>query len=41
MYIDKHLQLYDNIIIMGDFNCGHLDTEMKEVCELYCLKTFD
>ena len=35
MYIDEHLQLYDNIIIMGDFNSESLDTEIKEFCELF------
>ena len=37
-YIDEHLKLYDNIIIMGDFNAEPIDSEMKEFCELYCLK---
>ena len=38
MYIDEHLQMYDNIVIMEDFNSEPVDAEMKEFCELYCLK---
>ena len=38
MFIDEHLQQYENIIIMGDFNSEPLDTELKEFCEIYCLK---
>ena len=37
-YVDEHLQQYENIIIMGDFNSEPLDTELKEFCEIYCLK---
>ena len=38
MYIDEHQQMYDYIIIMGDFNSEPLDTEIKEFCEIYYLK---
>ena len=30
--------LYDNFIIMGDFNADPLDNEMKEFCDIYNLK---
>ena len=38
--LDKLTQQYDNIILMGDFNCEHNDTEMSDFCEIYGLKNF-
>ena len=36
--LDKYCQLYDNIILLGDFNSEITEPAMKEFCELFNLK---
>ena len=36
--LDELTQQYDNIILIGDFNCEPSDTEMSNFCEIYGLK---
>ena len=36
--LDTYFQLYDNIIIIGDFNCEETETHMSTFCENYTLK---
>ena len=36
--LDTYFQLYDNIIIIGDFNCEETETHMSTFCENYILK---
>ena len=37
-YMNHFAPLYDNFIIMGDFNADPLDNEMREFCDIYNLK---
>ena len=37
-HLDKYLPLYDNIIIMGDFNSEPQEFDMSEFCAIYGLK---
>ena len=36
--LDKFTQQYENIILMGDYNCDPNHTEMADFCEIYGLK---
>ena len=36
--LDKHLCNYDNILLVGDFNCEMWEKDMSEFCDLYNLK---
>ena len=36
--LDKFTQQYENIILMGDYNCDPNHTEMADFCEVYGLK---
>ena len=36
--LDSHLSTYENIIILGDFNCDPKDTEIIDFCSIYGLK---
>ena len=36
--IDKYAKLYDNIVILGDFNAEPLDENMQDFCNLFNLK---
>ena len=36
--LDQLTQQYDNIILLGDFNCEPTDSEMLDFCEIYGLK---
>ena len=36
--VDKHMKIYDNMIIMGDFNSELSENAMIEFCETYCLQ---
>ena len=37
--LDHYLTLYDNIILLGDFNCEISDIALEEFCLLYSLKS--
>ena len=36
-YLDTHLSTYENIIILGDFNCDPGDVEIQDFCGVYNL----
>ena len=38
LILDKLTQQYDDIILMGDFNCEPNETDMVDFCEIYGLK---
>ena len=35
--IDQHLPNYDNLLMLGDWNCAETETEMVDFCEMYSL----
>ena len=36
--LDEHMQQYDNIILIGDFNCEPHEIEISDFCDIYGLK---
>ena len=39
--LDHYCQLYDNIILLGDFNSEITEPAMNEFCEIFDLKSFN